>query len=345
MTIDLSKAKELKRRADRGEKLTPEERNYLDRALEIVRSRRAGPQGGADAKAPPPGDRQPRPTFADVKYGPHERNTLDFWQAPSEQPTPVVVFIHGGGFVQGDKRMGGNPEYLRHGVSVASINYRFSTHAIFPAPFLDCARAIQFLRSKAGPWNIDPRRIASTGGSAGGGMSLWLAFRDDLAEPDSDDPVARQSTRLSCVAVRNAQCSYDPRFIKSIIPGSAYKIVNLVKLFGMRDADEIDSPPAEKVRLFEAASAIRFLTPDDPPVFLAYGGVAVDHLPPNLDAGAGIHHPMFGKVLKEKMDELGIECVFRATRQELSSSPTEQEFVLKHLGRAGESRPESKPAR
>jgi len=44
----------------------------------------------------------------------------------------------------------------------------------------DCARAIQFLRSKAARWNIDPKRIAATGGSAGAGISLWLGFHDDL---------------------------------------------------------------------------------------------------------------------------------------------------------------------
>src|SRR6187551_3852622 len=44
------------------------------------------------------------PTHANVQYGPHERNVLDFWKAESEQPTPVLVFIHGGGFVAGDKR-------------------------------------------------------------------------------------------------------------------------------------------------------------------------------------------------------------------------------------------------
>jgi acetyl esterase/lipase len=68
---------------------------------------------------------------------------------------------------------------------------------------LDGGRAVQFARSKAKEWNIDKARIAATGGSAGAGISLWLAFRDDLADPKSDDPVARESTRLTCAAVRH----------------------------------------------------------------------------------------------------------------------------------------------
>jgi acetyl esterase/lipase len=57
----------------------------------------------------------------------------------------------------------------------------------------DGARAVQYLRSRAKEWNLDPARVAATGGSAGAGISLWLAFHADLADPKSKDPVARQS--------------------------------------------------------------------------------------------------------------------------------------------------------
>jgi len=68
-------------------------------------------------------------------------------------------------------------------------------------PLGDAARALQFVRSKAAEWNIDKTRIGATGGSAGACSSLWLAFHDDLADPKSSDPVARESTRLLCAAV------------------------------------------------------------------------------------------------------------------------------------------------
>ena len=94
---------------------------------------------------------RPKPTYENVRYGPHERNVLDFWQAKSDQPTPVLVSIHGGGFVAGNKSV--SPQLLKGclatGISVAAINYRYSTQAIAPAPFQDGARAVQFLRSKA----------------------------------------------------------------------------------------------------------------------------------------------------------------------------------------------------
>lgn len=253
---------------------------------------------------------KPKPDQENVKYGPHERNVLDLWNAKSEQPTPLVVFIHGGGFRAGDKS-NVNPALLqgclKAGISVAAINYRLSQHAPFPAPMLDSARAIQFLRSKAKEWHLDPKRIGATGGSAGAGISLWIGFYDDLADPKSDDPVARQSTRLTCMAVVGAQTTYDPRVIRKLIGGRAHEHPALMPFYGLKE-DELDSPRAHK--LYEQASAINYLSADDPPVFLFYSEPKGD-LPANAKPGQGIHHPRFGDLLKEKIDPLKIECVIR----------------------------------
>jgi acetyl esterase/lipase len=111
----------------------------------------------------------PQPTHRAVHYGPHARNVLDFWRAKSDRPTPVVVSIHGGGFLSGDKSV--SPQLLQQcldaGISVAAITYRFSTQAIAPSPFQDAARAIQFIRSKAHDWNIDAKRMAARRGCLG----------------------------------------------------------------------------------------------------------------------------------------------------------------------------------
>ena len=89
-------------------------------------------------------------------------------------------------------------------------------------PLHDAARALQFVRSKAGEWNIDKQRIGASGGSAGACSSLWLALHDDLADPQSDDPVARESTRLWCAAVSGAQTTLDPQQMKEWTPNSRY---------------------------------------------------------------------------------------------------------------------------
>src|ERR1043165_8929853 len=126
---------------------------------------------GLRAADPP----QRAPPLPDVAYGTHERQVLDVWQATSDKPTPVVFHIHGGGWVRGDKRPVKDLErYLAAGISVVSINYRYSTQAhlakVEPPvqwPLSACARARQPGRSKAGEWRFDPARIGATGGSAG----------------------------------------------------------------------------------------------------------------------------------------------------------------------------------
>jgi acetyl esterase/lipase len=256
------------------------------------------------------GAEKPAPDLANVKYGLHERNVLDLWKAKSGQPAPLLVFIHGGGFRAGSKESlapGLLKRCLDSGISVMAINYRLSPEVHFPAHYMDCARAIQFARHNAKEWNLDPKRVASSGGSAGAGTSLWIGFHDDLADPKNSDPVVRESTRLTCVAVMGAQSTYDPRVISEWVSPVAAKHPALRGFYGLSD-DELDSPKAHK--LYEQASPINFLTKDDPPVFAFYNE-ADRPIPADAPPGAGIHHPIFGKKLNEKMDALKIECVVK----------------------------------
>jgi acetyl esterase len=247
------------------------------------------------------------PTHRDVKYGHYDRNVMDVWLAESDKPTPVLVSIHGGGFRGGNKSVSGDllRQCLESGISVVTITYRLSGEAIAPAQFLDSARAIQFVRHNAKQWNLDPARMAATGGSAGAGISLWLGFHEDLADPDNKDPMLRQSTRLTCMAVYNGQTSYDPRFIRDLFPDTdTYMHSALAQLYDV-DLSKLDDLPQEKLRLFEEVSALPHLTRDDVPVVLFYASKMDTRI---TSQGVGIHHPRFGKVLKEKMDQLGIKC-------------------------------------
>lgn len=270
---------------------------------EALKAREQKPQRPQQARS-----NQVPPTYADVSYGDAPAMKLDFWKAESEKPTPLFVWIHGGGFRGGDKAPA-NPEllaaFLKNGVSVASINYRLTGVGPYPMQMLDSARAVQFLRSKAAEWNIDPARVAAGGGSAGSGISQWLAFHDDLADPSSSDPVARQSTRLSCVLALNMQSTYDPRVIKDIIPGTAYNDSALKPFYGVPNdfdwsPDKID---ARLDALIKDASPITHLTVDDPPVFTFHSE--------KTRTPGNIHHPNFGNYLEDAMKKLGLECVRR----------------------------------
>ena len=268
----------------------------------------------------------PNPDFADERYGPHERNVLDLWMAKSDKPTPLVIYIHGGGFYSGSKEGAKHwltRQFLKRGISVAAINYRLTNVAPYPAPMLDGARAVQYLRFKAKEFNLDPDRFAATGGSAGAGISLWLAFHDDLADQKAEDPVLRQSTRLRCVLGTRAQCSYDPRWIKKNIGGKAYQESALRSLFRVT-FDELESDKAAK--RYEDASPINHLTKDDPPVMLIYD--VKDE--PSDRPGAGIHSQKFGEILKAEMEKLGLSCELFVYGQR-ATLEDQVNFFVKHL--------------
>ncbi|MFO0946949.1 MAG: alpha/beta hydrolase [Planctomycetota bacterium] len=193
------------------------------------------------------------PTRENVKYGPHERNAFDIWLAPSKEPTPLLVFIHGGGFINGDKgSIRGKKvirECLSRGVSFASINYRFRTQAPIQEILRDAARSIQYLRSHAKEWNIDPTRIAAFGGSAGAGTSLWLAVHDDLADPNADDPVLRESSRLTAAGLLNGQASYDLRDWEAIVGPAPFQRSPKERLdfHGFASKEEMSSAEGDKI--------------------------------------------------------------------------------------------------
>jgi len=268
---------------------------------------------------------KPKPDVANEKYGTHDRHVLDLWKAQSDKPTPLVIFIHGGGFRNGSKEQV-QPrliqECLKIGISIASISYRLTDVAPYPAQMQDGARALQYLRSKAKQFNLDPKRVACTGGSAGAGISLWLAFHDDLADPKSEDAVLRESTRITCALGNGAQCAYDPRWIKKNIGGRAHEHPALQLLFRVTP-DELEGDKAAK--LYEDASPITHLTRDDPPVMVTYSGQDE----PSDRPGAGIHSQKFGQILKGAMEKLGVECeLFVGSGNGVDD---QMSFFVKHL--------------
>ncbi len=274
----------------------------------------------ADAKAPAKTAAPQRaPTHANVAYGAHERQVLDFYKAESDKPAPVVFHIHGGGWVAGDKKgVASLEKYLAAGISVVSINYRYSTQAqvagVKPPvewPISDAARALQFVRSKAGEWNLDKQRIGATGGSAGACSSLWLAFHNDLADPKSTDLVARESTRLWCAAVTGAQTSLDPQQLKEWTPNSRYGGHAFGFMPDPKDNKTRDTQFAEFLAARESVlpwirqySPIEHVTADDPPIYLIYSA------PPALgqEQKDPTHTANYGVKLQEKCRQAGVEC-------------------------------------
>ena len=246
------------------------------------------------------------PTHRNVQYGPHERNVLDLWQAESPPPTPLVVYIHGGGFRNGSKESLNArtlEQLLAAGVSVAGINYRLIGNAPLPAAHHDSRRALQFLRSRAQEWNIDKNRVGAFGGSAGAQLCMYLAFHDEMADPSSSDPVERESSRLTCVATSGGQTTMDFDWWQKWVPGYDAPHRSFSETFGVESKREY-------MKIARQISALSLITADDPPIFMSYGMAPDDPVPtdPGRARGWKVHHVVFGVKLKERMEELGIEA-------------------------------------
>lgn len=249
------------------------------------------------------------PTIDDIAYGSHERNTLDLWQAEGDTPRPLLIYIHGGSWMGFDKdRIHGRvpiAEWLAKGVSLASIDYRLTTKdsAPLPAPVHDAARAVQFFRHHAKEYNIDPERIALQGGSAGACSSMWILLHDDLADPDSADPVLRESTRVSGAYARAGQTSIDPPVVDEWIGPLAATFPMIFNGVGEDSYEAMMANYEEHRPVLQEFSPINHLDADDPPLYMWYSTIQK----PTTDQQA-IHHGNFGVKLKEKSDEVGHEC-------------------------------------
>jgi acetyl esterase len=255
---------------------------------------------------------KPKPDIADGKYGDFAANTFDLWKPKSKKPTPLVVFIHGGGLASGTKeKLSANQleKMLEAGFAVMAINYRLTPEAVFPQHYMDCARAIQYARYHAKDFNIDPKLVGATGGSAGGMTALWLGFHDDLADPKNPDPVLRESTRLKVMAVSSAQTTLVPDVVAKYVGvlATQYNSYSNGKMFGLKK-EEMTS--AKALQLYKEISPLTYLTKDDPPVWAIYS-IPDKPLTDKSTTSEAIHHPGFGKVLKEEMDKLKIECKLR----------------------------------
>jgi len=277
----------------------------------------------------------PSPTHVDVNYGEHPKQAFDIWLAESKdgKPTPLCIYIHGGGFRGGDKKGAGKSAqvYLDAGISFASMNYRLSEDGANPYPIAmhDSARGLQFIRSKAKAWNIDAKRVACYGGSAGAGISLWLGFHEDLADPKSDDPVARQSTRLVAAATSNGQSTYDMRTFREwfglpeLAPHSA-----LVGFYNIQSEEDWETKRVKK--LMKDASAITHLTKDDVPVYMTYGK---GDFPITMQSSGGdwVHHVRLGLKLKEAMEKLGMECTVVSKDHKDDRYRNTEDFLIQKL--------------
>ncbi len=205
--------------------------------------------------------------FRDLEYVPngHERHKLDIYVPKNPRhpkPLPLIVWVHGGAWRAGSKDRCRATRFLEQGFVVASINYRLSQHAIFPAQIIDCKAAIRYLRANAKKYNIDPDRIGVWGSSAGGHLVALLGTTGDVKKFDKG-PNLEYSSRIQAV------CDF-------------FGPTNFAKMSSFPSTMDHDSPDSPESKLLggpvqetkepvKNANPITYVTKDDPPFLIVHG--------------------------------------------------------------------------
>jgi len=128
------------------------------------------------------------------------------------------------------------------------------------------------------------------------------ASRDDIADPESNDPIARESTRLAAVAPLNGQSTMDFDWWRSNIPGYDKPHRDPAGIFGTEDR-------AEQSAIAKQLSAVSLVSADDPPTYMRYSMAPGDPIPEGDRArGWKVHHVQFGLLLKERLTGVGVEA-------------------------------------
>jgi hypothetical protein len=168
---------------------------------------------------------KPEPTHRDVSYGQHPHQLIDVY-LPSEDGDPTPVLIWYGGVFQASKHAAELPRFLSKRIAVIAVETRsladgMAEGADPPVKWVmdDACRAIQFVRYNAKKWNLDPTRIALGGGSQGALPALYVGCSADRADLESEDPVARLSTKVTCVAAYRCQPTIDPQRMQEWVAG------------------------------------------------------------------------------------------------------------------------------
>ncbi|PQO27726.1 alpha/beta hydrolase [Blastopirellula marina] len=187
---------------------------------------------------------------------------LDLYR-PEADGGPLVVWIHGGGWQGGSKNSCPIQWLTEQGFSVASISYRFTDKAIFPAQIHDCKGAIRWLRAHRGEYGYSTDKIAVAGSSAGGHLAALLGTSGDVKELEGTvGGNLDQSSRVDCVADYYGATDFVLRS-KTQPQRANQKGSTVYKLLG-GGADQM----VEQAKL---ASAVFHVTPDDPPFLVLHG--------------------------------------------------------------------------
>ncbi|MEJ5258855.1 MAG: alpha/beta hydrolase [Anaerohalosphaeraceae bacterium] len=256
----------------------------------------------------------------------HERHKLDLYLPAEGDNFPLIVYIHGGAFLAGSKEQGVPLEYVRDGYAVASINYRLSQHAKFPAQIEDCKAAVRWLRRHAEQYRIDPNHVAAWGPSAGGYLAAMLGVTGDTKEFDKGEHL-EFSSAVQAVVDYFGPTDFlqmdDHRLPGGMVHNSPDSPASLL----------IGGPIQENKDKVQKANPITYVSPKAPPFLIVHG---------DQDPVVPYHQSI---LLDEALRKAGVPVIFYTVKggghgmfRDPNVPKLTREFLEKHLkGKSPES--------
>ncbi len=227
----------------------------------------------------------------DVEYGSTGNRPLllDLYSPETtDHPLPAIIFIHGGSW-RGGKKEDYRPYamyFAQRGYICASIQYRLSAEAPFPAAVHDVKAAVRYLRAEADEIGIDPGRIGVAGGSAGGHLAMMIGFSSDVPELDGTSGHPQTSSRVQCVVNL-----YGPTDMTTPYARGVSETNQAVSAF-------FSGTYKQQPDRYAAGSPLNYVTPDDPPTLILHG--TVDELVPINQAD----------ILAKKLAAVGVPYIY-----------------------------------
>lgn len=304
--------------------------------------------------ANPPGDLShvDAAHYGDLSCGPFPENLFDILiPNNAATPMPIVIYIHGGGFIGGSRTTSFNgqqadqaEDYLNANMAYATIDYRFldALGEGVRTSLQDSQVCLQYIRFHAATFGVDPDRVVLTGGSAGAGTSLWMGTTDDQADPGSGHPILSMSTRARGVIIDATQATYDvldwgsvvfaPEYegiLQAALDGGQFDAV-LTQFYGLPgNVDPVDhmlhDPDALAYR--EAVDMLEWMDVGDAPVWARTQG---DDEPP-LTQGIVNHHPFHVRAIIESGVAAGVEVIADVPALGLSPAESRLQFAQRVL--------------
>lgn len=283
-----------------------------------------------------------------IAYGESERNKFDLFTPDSDTKTPIVIYIHGGGFVGGSKSdLYKNffftnlvDNLLSENIAFAAINYRLletnETEGVFKS-LNDSKRALQFIRHFSNDYNIDKDKVLLIGASAGAGTSLWIGFNNDMAQINHSEEILRESTRVNGIVALSTQANYDiPEWHNTVFneykpQGLSFEAIlklareqTILQFYGIENIDELNS--MEILQNRTDLDMLQLISNDDPEFYVSNADTPYS-LPINTDQA--LHHPLHAKALIDKAEEVNL--TYKALIPQMNIDNTNGESMLNFI--------------